>query len=112
VVTAVLAVVALAGAAACSEDDEPDGPAEALAARVSAILDDDGSAVLERLAEGDVGVTAAELAEADVLCPAVTDPDPGDTATCRVTAGDVELELDVEFGDDGGLTVIAVAVAP
>lgn len=108
----VLAGVVAVMATGCSSDDSPDDPAEALAERVSAILDDDSSAVLERLAEGDVGVTADELADAEVLCPRVTDPDQGDRATCRVTAGGTELELDVEFGGDGGLDVVAVAVAP
>jgi hypothetical protein len=107
------AAVAVALAGGCSSDDDsPEDPADALAERVSAILDDDSSAVLERLAEGDVGVTADELADADVLCPRVTDPEPGDRATCRVTAGVTELELDIEFGGDGGLDVVAVAVAP
>jgi hypothetical protein len=111
-------VAALALAAAtplatggCS-DDEPDDPADALADRVTTILEDDGSAVLERLAEGGIGIDDADLAEADVLCPRVTDPEVGDRATCRVTAGGVELELDVEFENDGALEVVQVAVAP
>lgn len=108
---AVLAAVALAGG--CADDDAaPDDPAGALAERVSAVLGSEGSAVLDRLAQGDVGVTAEDLAAAEVLCPRVTEPAPGDRATCRVTAGGVELELDVEFRADGGIEVIAVAAAP
>lgn len=104
-------VAAAAFVAACAED-EPDDPAAALADRVAAILDDDGSAVLERLAEGDVGVDADQLADAEVLCPRVTEPEPGDRATCRVTAGAAELEVDVEFQEGGSLEVVAVGVAP
>jgi hypothetical protein len=93
-------------------DDPPPGPAEVLADRVSRILEGEGDAVLQRLAEGGIGLDADALGEADVLCPRVTDPAPGDRATCRVTVDDVELELDVEFGADGGLQVVQVAVAP
>lgn len=93
-------------------DDGPDDPAGALADRVSAILEGDGDAVLQRLEEGGIGLDAEALGDADVLCPRVSDPSPGDRATCRVTAEGVELEVDVEFGADGGLQVVQVAVAP
>lgn len=108
----------LAGAAAASlavagcADDAPADPADALAERVSGILEGDGEAVLQRLEEGGIGLDADALAGAEVLCPRVRDPAPGDRATCRVTAGEVELEVDVEFGAGGGLQVVQVAVAP
>lgn len=105
-------VAALLGGGCDDGDDASSDPADVLADRVSAVLADDSSAVLERLAEGDVGVTAEALADADVRCPRVTEPAAGDRATCRVTTGDAELELDVEFDADGGLEVVAVAVAP
>lgn len=107
-VAASLLVLAVAG---CG-DDGPEDPADALADRVHAILDGDADAVLQRLEEGGIGLDAGALGDADVLCPRVRTPDVGDRATCRVTADDIELELDVEFEDGGGLQVVQVAVAP
>lgn len=103
------AVTILVGGCA---DDPPADPAEALADRVTGILEGDGEVVLQRLEEGGIGLGADALRDADVLCPRVTDPAPGDRATCRVAADGVELELDVEFVADGGLRVVQVAVAP
>lgn len=108
VVAAAAATLVGAGCA----DDGPEDPADALAERVSAILEDDGGAVLDRLQEGGLGLDARALADAEVVCPRVRTPDPGDRATCRVAAGEVELEVDVEFAADGGLQVVQVAVAP
>jgi hypothetical protein len=111
VVAAVAAAAAMSVGAGCA-DDGPDDPADALADRVSAILEEDGGAVLDRLQEGGLGVDAEALGDAEVVCPQVRTPDPGDRATCRVVAGDLELEVDVEFTADGGLQVVQVAVAP
>jgi hypothetical protein len=108
----VVAIALLVVAGAGCSDDGPDDPAEVLADRISAILEGDGDAVLQRLEEGGLGVSAEELADADVVCPRVTDPAPGDLATCNLTTDEVELELDVEFREDGGLEVVQVAVAP
>lgn len=93
-------------------DDGPADPAAELADRVHDILRSDTSSVLDRLAEGDVGVTADDLADADILCPRVRAPEAGDGATCRLDAGGTELELDVEFEADGSIQVVAVALAP
>lgn len=70
-------------------------PAEVLADRVAALL-----------AAGD----SSDAAGADVTCPSVRDPRPGDRATCvaRMDDGHVS-EVDVEFQADDSIVVVAVA---
>jgi outer membrane lipopolysaccharide assembly protein LptE/RlpB len=110
---ALATIAAFLVAAGCGDDTDGDtDSATALAQRISAILESDSSAVVERLAEGGSEVDADALADADVVCPRVEAPEPGDRATCRVTAAGTELELDVEFQDDGGIEVVTLAVAP
>jgi len=112
VALAIALTAAVALGAGCGDEGDDD-PAALLADRVSAILDSDSSAVVDRLAESGSALDAAALADAAVRCPRVAAPEPDDRATCRVTAADgTELELDVEFQDDGGIEVVALALAP
>jgi hypothetical protein len=85
--------------AGCGDDSSgaTDGAGGDLAERVVAVLEADGQTV-----DGD-------LEGADVSCPDVHDPQPGDRATCDVRFGPQrEVEVDVEFGDGGSITVVAV----
>ncbi len=87
-----LALVAGCGGGGSGNDDGGD-----LAGRLRAVLEADGGAV-----DGDVGA-------ADVVCPTVDDAQPGDLATCVLTLdSDREVEVDVEFQEDGTITVVAV----
>ena len=84
------------GAAGCGSGDE-ESPRDALADRVVAVLEADGGAV-----DGD-------LEGADVTCPTVEAPEPGDRATCTVRLdGNRTVDVDVEFEGDGSIAVVAV----
>ena len=90
-------VIALLLCAACGDDDDAPDAGDVLAERLVAVLEAEGDAI-----DGD-------LEGADVSCPDVRAPAAGDRATCVVTlARGQELEIDVEFQDDGALTVVAV----
>lgn len=51
------------------------------------------------------------LAIEDVTCPNVTEPAPGDRATCIVHVDGVapRVEVDIEFDEDGTFVVVDVA---
>jgi hypothetical protein len=102
--------VVVAACAAGGADD----PAAALADRVQDVLAsaDGGASVVQRLSQFGVSVTADELADGSLLCPRVTDPAAGDEATCKVTVGDQEYEIDVEFESDGSIKLVDAEVAP
>jgi hypothetical protein len=93
---AVIALVtATTAATACGDDG---GSArDPLAERLVALLEADAEAI-----DGDV-------AAAQVTCPTVPSPEPGDVATCVVRFDDGRrLEVDVEFQADGAIVVVAV----
>jgi hypothetical protein len=93
VAVAASATVVLAG---CGDGDDG-SRRDALAERVVAVLEADGGAV-----DGN-------LDGADVTCPAVDDPAPGDRATCTVGLdGDRSVQVDIEFEADGSIAVVAV----
>lgn len=90
-----------------------DDPAVELARRVRAVLTGPGGGqVIERAASFGFEIPGAALAEGALLCPRVIDPDPGDEATCRLTVGDRELEIDVAFEAGGGIRVVDALMAP
>lgn len=91
--------VALLLLAACNDDGGSGGSegADRLADRVVGVLEAQGDAV-----DGD-------LEGADVSCPTVRDPEPGDRATCVIRFDDGRrVEVDVEFDADGSIAVVAV----
>lgn len=95
--------------ASCTADDEP---ANALTVRVQRVLDDAAADIAARLDQLGADVTAAEVGDARVTCPDVEDAAVADRATCRLAVGELEVELDVEFVEDGAIRVVNVAVAP
>jgi hypothetical protein len=105
--------VALAVALAltgCSSDG--DGPSDVLAEQVRAALAADPAAVADRLDEQGLTVDADDLAAAELTCPEVSDPSPGDVATCTAAIAGEAVAIDVEFGEDGAVTVVGVEAAP
>jgi hypothetical protein len=77
-------VLVLAAASACGDD----GSSSSLDDRVRDVLSLPSSAA--------------------VLCPVVREVEAGDLATCVVTHDDGrEVEVDLEFEEDGGITVVA-----
>jgi hypothetical protein len=113
--TLVLAIATtVAVGSACSSDSSGGDPATALADRVQALLDGDEAAtiVVDRLDQLGLEVGPDQLSDGAVTCPAVTDPDVGDGATCLLSVGGEELELVLEFGADDAISIVAVAVAP
>lgn len=113
-VLALVGVGVAAGAGAgCSSESSSSDPARALAERVQDVLASDaGQGIVDRIGQFDVEVTREELAEQLALCPRVTDPEPGDQATCLLTVGSRTFEIDVEFEDDGSIQVVEAEVAP
>jgi hypothetical protein len=110
-----VACVVLSVATGCSPGgSSADDPAAVLADRVQDVLttSSGGRVVAERLEAFGVDLAADELAAATPRCPRVEDPEPGDEATCRLTVGDHELELVVEFGADGSIELVDAVVAP
>lgn len=95
-------VLLLVGAAGACGGDDGEGDAEtggeALAERLVAVLEGAGA---DRI-DGD-------LDGADVTCPRLDDPQPGDRATCVVEPRrGGEVEVDVEFDTDGSIAVVAM----
>lgn len=98
----VIAAALLVTGAGCGDDDGDGGDSEtggdALAERLVAVLEGEGA---DRI-DGD-------LDGADVTCPRLDDPRPGDRATCIVEPRrGGEVEVDVEFDADGSIAVVAV----
>jgi hypothetical protein len=101
-----VASLPLLAATACSADSGDDE----LGARVHAVLAADPGPVVARLAELGVDVGAGALEDAEIGCPKVDEPEPGDTATCVTELADREVSVDVEFTDDGGVRIVCVEV--
>jgi hypothetical protein len=104
--------VLLALAAACG-DDGGGGAASELEEQVAAVVADGAEDVRVRLETLGVSVEPSELESVegdDLLCPAVDAPDPGDRATCTLSLDAAEVLIDVEFGDEGSVTVVGVEV--
>ena len=107
----VAAVLAAAGFAGCGDGDGDD-PRQQLADRVQAALAADPQAVVDRLEQLDVDATTDDVEGVDLTCPRVTDPAPGDLATCDGEIAGVQVAVDVEFGEGDDLTVVLVEVRP
>lgn len=111
-----LATSAIAGVllavAACGDDDGGEPPSE-LEEQVAAAVADGAEDVRVRLETLGVSVEGAELEGVeggDLLCPRVTDPEPGDRATCELTLEPALVLVDVEFAADGSVSVIGIEV--
>jgi hypothetical protein len=112
-----LAAMAITGvvaamAAGCG-DDGGGGAASELEEQVAAVVADGAEDVGVRLETLGVTVERSELESVegdDLRCPAVDAPDPGDRATCTLSLDAAEVLVDVEFGDDGGVTVVGIEV--
>jgi len=94
--TAVVAIAAVTVAIpACGDDGG--SASDALADRLAALLEAEPDAI-----DGDVD-------DAQVTCPSVPSPEPGDVATCVVRFDDGRrVEVDVEFQAGGAIAVVAV----
>jgi hypothetical protein len=109
--TAIVGVL-LALAAGCG-DDSGGGAASELEEQVAAVVADGAEDVRVRLESLGVTVERGELESVegdDLRCPAVDAPDPGDRATCTLSSDAAEVLVDVEFGDDGSVTVVGIEV--
>jgi hypothetical protein len=104
--------VALVVTGCSSSGDSGDDPSSALAERVREALQADPEAVADRLDEQGLAVDADDLATAELTCPDVREPMAGDVATCTAEIAGEAVAVDIEFGDGGDLTVVAVEAAP
>ena len=102
-----VATVSLLVGGACSGS-----PGDDLDDRVHDALVAEPGPIIDRLAELGLDADAAALEEAEVRCPTVDDPQPGDTATCTVVGFGDEVTVDVQFADGGGVQVVGVDAVP
>jgi len=102
----VVAVVLLGGS------DSPDDEADVLEQEVGAALRSGAEDVIARLDQDGIVVDERDIDAAEPACPRVFEPAAGDRATCSVVLGDTEVSVEVEFGADSGVTIVAVAAAP
>jgi hypothetical protein len=92
---------------ACGGDGDADGD---LTARVEQLVDGDAETLAADLATQGTDVGVDVLRDTPLDCPTV-EPDPGDLATCRGELEGGPVEVTVEAGPDGDLTLIGI-VAP
>lgn len=91
-----LLVGVVAVLAGCGSDGGAE-PADRLTERLVAVL------------RADPAVVGGDVGDAEVMCPVVRTPDPGDVATCVLRfEGGRRVEVDVEFQADGAIVVVGV----
>lgn len=94
-----MAVAVALAVSACGDDGAEPPAADRLADRLVAVL------------AADPGNVDGDVTDAEVTCPSIADPDPGDVATCVLRFDDGrDVEVDVEFQADGAIVVVAVLV--
>jgi hypothetical protein len=108
-----LLVVAGASVAGVGCGDDGGDPPSALEEQVADVVAGGAEDVRARLETLGVTVerSALEAVEGDDLrCPPVEEPDPGDRATCELALEPAVVLVDVEFAEDGSVSVIGLEV--
>ena len=110
VLRASLFALGAVASAACGGGGDDEGGE--LARRVTDAVAGDDGALAERLQEQGLAVPDGGVELSEVACPTTPATSPDDRMTCRASVEDIEVAVDVEFGDAGQLSVVGLTVQP